>query len=90
MDNIATESISILTDRQIDYNAGDIATIRLSGTECPLISGKNCFLRFNVILDGNAKAQLEQRAMGASVIERKEVYWKVGPTTGNLKASIML
>ena len=74
MDNITTESISILTDRQIDYGAGDIATIRISPTECPLISGKNCFLRFNVILNGNAKAQLEQRAMGASVIERIEVW----------------
>ena len=51
MDNITTESISILTDRQIDYGAGDIATIRISPTECPLISGKNCFLRFNVILN---------------------------------------
>ncbi len=83
MDNIATESISILTDRQIDYNAGDIATIRLSGTECPLISGTNCFLRFNVILDGNAKAQLEQRAMGASVIERIEVW--TGDESTNLE-----
>ena len=54
MDNITTESISILTDRQIDYGAGDIATIRISPTECPLISGKNCFLRFNVILNGIA------------------------------------
>ncbi len=74
MDNLSTETISILTDRQIDYGAGDIATIRISATESPLISGQNCFLRFNVILEGNAKAQLEQRGMGASVLERIEVW----------------
>jgi hypothetical protein len=74
MNNINTKDVSITTDRQIDYVAENVANITISPSEVPMIHGKESFLRFNVMLSGNAKAMLDDAAGGVSVLERVEIW----------------
>jgi hypothetical protein len=74
MNSIQTKSVSITTDRQVDMLAENVANVTISASEVPMIAGKSSFLRFNVILEGNAKAMLDDAAGGVSVLERVEIW----------------
>ncbi len=74
MNNINTKDVSITTDRQIDYIAENVANVTISPSEVPMIHGKETFLRFNVKLEGIAKAMLDDAAGGVSVLERVEIW----------------
>ena len=76
MNNINTKDVSITTDRQIDYVAENVANVTISPSEVPMVAGKSSFLRFNVKLEGNAKAMLDDAAGGVSVLERVEIWFE--------------
>lgn len=72
--NVSTHSVSLKTMRQIDYVEENISTISIPPDQVPMIYGRQSYLRFNILLDGNCKGNVDDSAASASLIERVEVW----------------
>lgn len=72
--NVQTRSVSLKTQRQIDFLAENIAVISIPPAEVPMLYGKQTYLRFNILMDGNCKGMPDDAAAAASLIERIEVW----------------
>ena len=50
--NVQTRSVSLKTQRQIDFVAENIAVISIPPAEVPMLYGKQTYLRFNILING--------------------------------------
>ncbi len=72
--NVSTHTVSLKTMRQIDYTEENISTISIPPEDVPMLYGKQSYLRFNILLDGNCKGNVDESAAAASLIERVEIW----------------
>lgn len=79
MAGIPTQQKIILSERQTDYNPEEEITIKIEPTDVALMNGKNTFLRFQVLLSGGQKAELDRKGGGGfALLDRISIY------TGNM------